>query len=178
MLHLCLRISDSLSFVEVNGNNTHTVYITGSVFTDKLTYSAATNVDIDGSIDLANTATTSSLISLGSYGGSLTVAGDIVGESDQIVISSLNDIVSGIAAAIEEQSVTVSSNAENMKQAATGLVEVSKSTAASNDQINSIAGSIDAFSQSSGESCFAETGWKWQNVLGTRDSRRDRNPVI
>ena len=34
------------------------------------------------------------------------------------------------------------------------------------------------FQQSSGESCFAESGWKWQNVLGTRDSRRDRNPVI
>jgi len=75
---------------------------------------------------------------------------ETVGEIGTIkgVIAEVNDIVSTIATAIEEQSITVQENSKNTSQAADGLMEVTKSVANVSDRLNEITMKIDSVSNS------------------------------
>jgi methyl-accepting chemotaxis protein len=76
-----------------------------------------------------------------------------VGEIEQItqVIQNVNDIVSTIATAVEEQSVTTSEIAENVAQASQGIQEVNQNVAQSSAVSSEIARDISQVSRVSGE---------------------------
>jgi methyl-accepting chemotaxis protein len=67
------------------------------------------------------------------------------------VINELNDVVSGIATAIEEQSITIQDNASNCAQAAEGMKNVSTSIISSNDNVSNISLQISEMSSRSDE---------------------------
>lgn len=58
------------------------------------------------------------------------------------VIQNVNEIVTTIAAAVEEQNVTMKENAQNVSQVAAGIQEVTKNVIHVNDGVNSITKSI------------------------------------
>lgn len=67
------------------------------------------------------------------------------------IIVSVNDIVSTIAAAVEEQSATTKEISQNMGQASTGLQEVSSNVAQTTDVANDIARDIGEVNDSSNQ---------------------------
>lgn len=72
-------------------------------------------------------------------------------ESVSAVITNVNDFVSAIAAAVEEQSVTSGEISENMGQAAQGLQEVNENLAQSSSVAGNIAETISEVSGIAGE---------------------------
>ncbi|BCS98170.1 methyl-accepting chemotaxis protein [Desulfoluna limicola] len=63
------------------------------------------------------------------------------------IISNVNDIVSGIAASVEEQSVTTREIADNVAQTSTGIEDVSRTISQSSDETHSIALDIEEVNQ-------------------------------
>ena len=82
----------------------------------------------------------------GSTAGTVTEIGQITK-----VIDEVNEIVSTIATAVEEQSVTTKEIAGNIAQASQGIQEVTKNVAQSSTVAGEIAGDIAEVNQSSGE---------------------------
>lgn len=75
---------------------------------------------------------------------------ETVGEIGTIqgVIAEVNEIVSSIATAIEEQSINVQDNSKNTTQAAEGLLEVTKSVSHVSTRVEDITSKIDSVSSS------------------------------
>ncbi|WP_028577156.1 methyl-accepting chemotaxis protein [Desulfomicrobium escambiense] len=67
------------------------------------------------------------------------------------VISEVNDIVTTIAAAVEEQSVTTRDIAENVGQASTGITEINSNVAASSAMTRNVSRDIEQVRTASGE---------------------------
>ncbi len=82
-----------------------------------------------------------------------------VTEIEQItqVINSVNEIVSTIAAAVEEQSVTTREIAENVTQASGGIQEVNQNMAQSSTVAGEIANDISGVNQSAGDMSNSST---------------------
>jgi len=67
------------------------------------------------------------------------------------IIDDVNEIVSTIATAVEEQSITTKEIANNVVQASTGISDVNKNVAQSSSVSDQIANDIDEVNQSAGE---------------------------
>ena len=67
-------------------------------------------------------------------------------EEIEKVISNMNDIISSIAAAVEEQSIATQNIAENITQASSGINDVSGNITGSTEDIHTIKGSIHSVS--------------------------------
>ena len=89
----------------------------------------------------------------GKIGAIQDSTGTTVSEIGQIlkVINDVNDIVSSIATAVEEQSVTTKEIAENVVQASQGIQEVNENVAQSSIVAGDIAKDIENVNQASGE---------------------------
>jgi len=89
----------------------------------------------------------------GKIGAIQDSTGATVTEIGQIlkVINDVNDIVSNIATAVEEQSVTTKEIAENVVQASQGIQEVNENVAQSSAVAGDIAKDIENVNQASGE---------------------------
>jgi len=89
----------------------------------------------------------------GKIGAIQDSTGTTVTEIGQIlkVINDVNDIVSSIATAVEEQSVTTKEIAENVVQASQGIQEVNENVAQSSIVAGDIAKDIENVNQASGE---------------------------
>lgn len=79
--------------------------------------------------------------------------GESVSEIEEIseVVKNVNEIVSTIASAVEEQSITTKEIAENIAQASQGINEVNENVAQSSKVSDEIAGEISAVNQAVGE---------------------------
>ncbi|NQZ56474.1 MAG: HAMP domain-containing protein [Lentisphaeraceae bacterium] len=80
----------------------------------------------------------------------------------QQVIGKVNELVTGIASAVEEQSITLRVNAQNTNEAAEGMKEVAKNVAESNTAVSTISQNIEDVTKhaeevkgSSGEAALA-----------------------